>query len=53
MASRRQAHCARRRDAHHTRRTGGILNQGQGSSGAPSGSAKAQKATQALKARKA
>ena len=52
MASRRQAHACHRRGAHHARRTGGILQQGTGSSEGPDDSAKAAKSAKAQKAQK-
>ena len=53
MSSRRQAAHCHRRGAHHARRTGGILQQGTGSSEGPDDSAKAAKPAKAQKPRKA
>jgi hypothetical protein len=53
MASRRAAHCARRRGVHHARRTGGILRQeNESSAEGPDDSPKAAKATKAWKPRR-
>ena len=53
MASRRQAASCHRRDAHHARRTGGIMRQeGQSKAEGPDDSGKAQQPAKAWKARK-
>ena len=53
MASRREAHCARRRGAHHAMRREGIIRQeGESSMEGPDDSPKAAKAQKAWKARR-
>lgn len=53
MASRRAAHCARRRGVHHAMRTGGIMRQeGESKAEGPDDSPKAAKATKAWKPRR-
>lgn len=54
MATRREAHRARRRDTHSRMRLGGVMRQeGESSREGPDESPKAAKAVKAWKARKA